>query len=49
MSRKTLTTWMVALFFIVAGLSALGISFPYQQPLQGLLGVLAGILLILER
>lgn len=49
MKHKSLATWMAAFFFIIAGLSALGINFPYQQPLQGLLGILAGIFLLLER
>lgn len=46
MPRKSLA---MAFFFLVAGLNSLGIHFPYQQPIQGLLGILAGIFLILER
>ena len=46
---KSLTTILLAVYLILAGLFALGVSFPFMNVIMGLAALVAGVLYLLNR
>jgi hypothetical protein len=46
--REDFTTF-VALFFLLAGLAAFGVAFPFMNYLEGIFGILAAIFTFLDK
>ena len=46
---KKIGTWFVALFFLLAGLAAFGLAFPFMNYLEGIFGILAAIFTFLDK
>jgi uncharacterized membrane protein HdeD (DUF308 family) len=46
---QNLTTILLAVFLILAGLSALGVSFPLMNIIMGIAALVAGILYLINR
>jgi len=46
---KKIGTWFVALFFLLAGLAAFGVAFPFMNYLEGIFGILAAIFVFLDK
>jgi uncharacterized membrane protein HdeD (DUF308 family) len=46
---KNLSTLLLAVYLILAGLAALGVSFPFMGTIIGVVALVAGVLYLLNR